>query len=128
MTVSRFIILMVTLALALAACSGGGGTATTDAPALEAGDPLVGVDIYKSTCRNCHGANLQGVTGLGRPLAPSAYVVSHTEDELAAFIVVGRPADDPDNTQGVPMPPNGGNPSLDAQDLLDVAAYLKAQN
>ena len=130
MSVKQLIILVAGLSLALAACGGtsSGATDTTDAPAVEAGDPAAGIDVYKSTCRNCHGADLQGVAGLGRPLAPSLFVVENTEDELAAFIAIGRPADVPDNTQGVAMPPKGGNPSLSAQDLLNVAAYLKAQN
>jgi hypothetical protein len=71
---------------------------------------------------------LQGIDGLGLPLAPSAFVVDHTEAELSAFFAVGRPVSDPDNVQGIAMLPKGGNPSLDARDLLDVSAYLKAQN
>jgi mono/diheme cytochrome c family protein len=127
----RLIVLAAVLTLAIAACGGassGGETETTDAPVLEAGDPIAGIDVYKSSCRNCHGSDLQGISGLGRPLAPNAFVAVRTEDELAAFIAVGRPLDHPDNTQAVPMPPKGGNASLNAQDLLDVAAYLKAQN
>jgi disulfide bond formation protein DsbB len=40
---------------------------------------------------------------------------------------MGRPTSDPANTAGVDMPPSGGNPSLTAQDLADVASYLLAQ-
>ena len=130
MSAKQLIIVVAVLSLALAACGGtsSGDTDTTGAPAVEAGDPVTGIEVYKSSCRNCHGADLGGITGLGRPLAPSLFVTENTEDELAAFIAVGRPADDPDNTQGIAMPPKGGNPSLSAQDLRDVAAYLKAQN
>jgi disulfide bond formation protein DsbB len=125
------IILVAILALALAACGGSsdsGDTATTTSAPIANGDPVAGADIYKGTCSACHGADLAGIDGLGKPLAPSAFVVDNSEAELAAFIAVGRPVSDPDNTQGVDMPPKGGNPSLDARDLLDVSAYLKAQN
>jgi hypothetical protein len=61
-------------------------------------------------------------------MAPNTFVIVNSEEELAAFIAVGRQADDPDNTMGIAMPGKGGNPVLDPQDLLDVAAYLKGQN
>jgi mono/diheme cytochrome c family protein len=131
MPLKRLIVLVAILALALAACGGSsddGGTTVTEAPGVAAGDPVAGADVYKGTCSACHGADLQGIDGLGLALAPSAFVGDNSEAELAAFIAVGRPVGDPDNTQGVDMPPKGGNPSLDAQDLLDVSAYLKAQN
>jgi disulfide bond formation protein DsbB len=48
-----------------------------------------------------------------------------SDDELAQFLALGRPADDPGNTTGVAMPPKGGNPSLSDQDLMDVAAFLR---
>lgn len=129
--VKRLIMLVAVPTLALTGCGGmssGGDTEITVATVLEAGDPILGIDVYKSSCQNCHGSDLQGVSGLGGPMAPSIYVVTHTEGELAALIAVGRPLGHPDNIRGVAMPPKGGNPSLDAQDLLDVAAYLKAQN
>jgi mono/diheme cytochrome c family protein len=131
MKLRKLLILVAVLALALAACGGSsddGGADTTAAAGVEAGDPVPGADIYEGTCATCHGTDLKGMDGLGKPLAPSAFVVENTEGELAAFIAVGRPTSDPLNTQGVDMPPKGGNPSLDAQDLLDVSAYLKAQN
>jgi len=123
-------VLIAVLALVLAACGGGASdTTSSDSGGGEAGssDPVNGATVYQGTCSACHGADLAGVDGLGKPLAPSAYVADHTEGELAAFIAVGRPTSDPENTQGVDMPPKGGNPSLSDQDLLDVSAYLKAQ-
>jgi len=131
MKTGPMIILVAILALALAACGGSSDSGDTDttAPAgVEAGDPVAGADIYAGTCSTCHGTDLKGIDGLGKPLAPSAFVVENSEAELAAFIAVGRPVSDPENTQGVDMPAKGGNPSLDAQDLLNVSAYLKAQN
>lgn len=129
MKAKQVIVLVALFALLLASCGGAGSDIdTTTAHPLEAGNPLAGTDVYKASCRNCHGAELQGVPGLGKPLAPSEFVVTNTETELAAFIAVGRPAGHPENMQGVAMPPKGGNPSLGEQDLLDIAAYLKAQN
>ena len=123
-------VLIAVLALAMAACGGGASDTSSDSGSSAgtgAGDPVKGATVYTSTCSACHGGDLQGIDGLGKPLAPSEFVADHTEEELAAFIAVGRPAGDPDNTQGVDMPPKGGNPSLTDQDLLDVSAYLKAQ-
>ena len=134
MTKRKLRIVFAILALALAACSSGsddGGsdtTATTQAPGGGTGDIAAGSAIYASTCTACHGANAEGIEGLGKALAPSDFVVDHTEQELADFIAVGRSAGDPDNESGVDMPPKGGNPSLDDQDLLDVSAYLKSLN
>lgn len=130
----KLLIVFAILALALAACGGGSSddgdtdTTPTTTPSAESGDIAAGSVVYSSTCVACHGANAEGIEGLGKELAPSQFVVDHTEAELAAFIKVGRPAGDPDNTQGVDMPPKGGNPALDDKDLLDVAAYLKSLN
>lgn len=133
MTMRRVLILFAVLALALAACGGsddgGDDSAGTTAPAGEmTGRVVEGATVYSGTCQTCHGPDLEGIEGLGKPLAPSDFVVENTEAELAAFIKVGRPAGDPDNTQGVDMPPKGGNPSLNDQDLYDVSAYLKSLN
>ena len=129
MTMKKVLVLFAALALALTAC--GGGDSGDDSPATtaaSAGNVVNGAAVYAGTCVACHGANQEGVDGLGKPLAPSAFVVANTDEELVAFIKVGRPTSDPENTQGVDMPPKGGNPSLNDQDLLDVAAYLHSLN
>ncbi len=132
MKTKKLIILVSVLALTLAACGGGssdgGGSDTVAPPSGGAGDAVAGADIYKANCTACHGVDLAGIDGLGLPLAPSDFVISQSEKDLAAFLAQGRTTSDPDNTTGVDMPPKGGNPSLDDQDLLDVAAYLQAQN
>ncbi len=130
MTIKKMAMLVTAAVLVVAACGGGddGSSDTTTAGGgSSSGDPIAGAAVYSGTCSACHGADLTGIDGLGKPLAPSAFVADNSEDELAAFIAVGRPTSDPENTQGVDMPPKGGNPSLNDQDLLDVAAYLKAQ-
>ncbi len=132
MTMRRVLILSAVLALAFAACGGsddgGDDSPGTTASGNTAGRVVEGATLYSGTCTACHGPNLEGIDGLGKPLAPSDFVASQTEAELAAFIKVGRPVSDPANTQGMDMPPKGGNPSLDDQDLLDVAAYIQSLN
>lgn len=131
MRYTKVAVLIALLALVLAACGGGeggdGGSTTTTPGAVGAGDPVAGASVYSGTCASCHAPDLSGIDGLGKPLAPSDFVASNSEEELVAFLKVGRPAGDPLNTQGVDMPPKGGNPSLTDQDLANVSAYLKAQ-
>lgn len=131
MTMRKVLILFAVLGFVLAACGGSDGgddAPTTTAATGGSGNIAAGATVYASTCTACHGPNQEGIDGLGKPLAPSDFVASNSEAELAAFIKVGRPTSDPDNTQGINMPPKGGNPSLDDQDLLDVSAYLKSLN
>lgn len=117
-----FIILLIAGALALSAC-GGGAPAT---PAGPVGDPAAGKTAYDKTCIACHGADLKGMTGLGKDLTISEFVKSQSDAEMQAFLKVGRPASDPANTQGVDMPPKGGNPALTDQDLLNIVAYIRS--
>lgn len=133
MKTKNLIVLVTAFALVLAACSGGGGgddggSDATLPPSPGTGDAVAGADVYTATCAACHGPELAGIDGLGRPLAPSDFVTSQSEGDLASFVTVGRAADDPANTTGIMMPPKGGNPALNEQDLLDVAAYMQAKN
>lgn len=132
MTIKRMALIVAALALVAAACGGSSTSGGADSDggtggAVQAGDPAAGSSIYSGNCAACHAADLSGIDGLGLQLAPSDFVASMTEDELAAFIIVGREANDPNNVSGVAMPARGGNPSLTDQDIQDVAAYLKAQ-
>jgi disulfide bond formation protein DsbB len=90
------------------------------------GDPLAGAPVYRGVCATCHGADLGGVQGLGRPLIPSSFITDQSDDDLVAFIIEGRPIDHPDNITGVAMLPRGGNPSLSDQDIANIVAYIKA--
>jgi disulfide bond formation protein DsbB len=124
-------VLIATLALALAACGGGASDSASESggggEAVGPGDPVKGAAVYQSTCSACHGPDLAGIDGLGKQLAPSAWVAERSEEEITEFLIVGRAAGDPENTQGVDMPARGGNPSLTDQDLRNVSAYLLAQ-
>lgn len=110
------------LALVLAAC-GGGGPAATPTPK---GSAAAGQTSYATTCVSCHGVDAKGMTGLGKDLTTSEFVKSKTDDEMLTFLKTGRTATDPLNTTGVDMPPKGGNPALDDQDLYDIVAYLRS--
>lgn len=124
---------IVALVLIVAACSssddsGDDDGATTTAAAGGSGGAAQGAELYGSTCQACHGADGEGIDGLGKALNPSEFVQSQSDAELVAFLLVGRPASDPENTTGVDMAPKGGNPSLTDEDLQDIVAHLRTWN
>jgi disulfide bond formation protein DsbB len=86
----------------------------------------VGHQAFINACSACHGANAEGIEGLGKPLATSPFVASKTDEELINFVKTGRPIWDPENTTGVDMPPKGGNPALGDEDLKKIVSYLRA--
>jgi disulfide bond formation protein DsbB len=131
------VVLGAVIALTAAACGGpdrpaGEGPATTQAGGggggAASGDVAAGLDLYTATCEACHAAGGEGVSGLGKPLKGSDFISGQSEDDLLAFMLVGRDASDPANTTGVAMPPKGGNPALSDDDLVDIIAYLKSLN
>lgn len=109
--------LAVLASLALAACGG--------APPEPFGDADAGRGAFVSTCVSCHGQDAKGVTGLGKDLTSSTWILEQTDEELLAFLQAGRPSSDPLNTTGVDMPPKGGNPALSEDDLKNIVAYLR---
>jgi len=121
-----FLLIVVVSAIILSAC-GGGASEPAATEAGPVGDPVAGKTAYESTCIACHGADLKGMTGLGKDLTTSEFVKSKSDADLVAFVKVGRPASDPANTQGVDMPPKGGNPALTDDDLLNIVAYLRSK-
>ena len=125
------IVLLGALMLATAACGGGGGTeesSTTTTVAVAAGDAAHGFELYQGTCVVCHGPNGEGIAGLGKPWVGSQFINERTDAEMLAFLLVGRPAEDPLNTTGIAMMPKGGNPNLTEADLLDLIAYMRTLN
>jgi disulfide bond formation protein DsbB len=79
-----------------------------------------------TTCAACHGADAEGITGLGKDLVDTEFIATHTDEELVDFIVTGRPVWDEANTTGVDMPPKGGNPTLTREDIEAVVAYIRS--
>jgi disulfide bond formation protein DsbB len=127
--------LLLILALSLAACGGssqqssqssGGAQAQASQPEqAPAGDPAAGKEKFGVTCVACHGPAGEGVPGLGKDMTTSEFIAGKTDTELVEFIKVGRDPSDPLNTTGVAMPPKGGNPALNDQDLYNLVAFIR---
>jgi disulfide bond formation protein DsbB len=111
---------LVVATLGPVACGG----AAPGAPAPK-GDAVKGQKLFAGTCGACHGLNAQGIKGMGKDLTTSEFVADKNDDDLVAFIKVGRSTDDPANTTGVAMLPKGGNPALTDSDLYDIVAYIR---
>ena len=135
--ISLFLLILL-LSVLLIGCGGGGSTndskdaadANTEKVAEEvadvpAGDAEAGETKYQQACLACHGADAKGMPNLGKDLTTSEFVKGQTNAELLAFVKVGRSASDPLNTQGIDMPPKGGNPALTDDDLMNIIAYIR---
>lgn len=132
----KFLFLLISalaLGLLLVACGGGdadspsGSDQSGDGQStLGEGDAVAGESLYQGTCSACHGPDAKGLPNLGKDLTTSEFLKENTDDELLDFILVGRPISDPLNTQGVDMPPKGGNPALSNDDIYDIIAYLRS--
>ena len=124
----------IVLVMALAACGGGKEEAkptaeATSEPVAEAqpaGDAAKGEELFVPTCGACHGPEGKGVVNLGKDMTTSEFIAGKTDEELLAFVKVGRPPGDPLNTTGVLMPPKGGNPALSDEDLTDIIAFVRS--
>lgn len=123
--------LVLLMALTVVGCGGDAAEAEADASSAiptPSGDPEMGKTLFMETCSACHGQDALGVTGLGKDLTTSTFVHDMSDDELLAFLKIGRPVSDPLNTTGVDMPPKGGNPALDDAKLLDIIAFIRSLN
>ncbi len=100
--------------------------AATEAPQI-VGNVKDGEAVFMSICIACHGPDARGLPNLGKSMHPddSEFITSKTDEELVAFIKVGRTPDDPLNTTGVGMPAKGGNPAITEQNLYDVVAWMR---
>jgi len=102
-----------------------GAAPPTEPPADDGSSADSGALLFSQTCAACHGQDGVGIDGLGPSLIGNEFVAGLSDEELVAFLNAGRPADHPDNTTGIAMPPKGGNVSLTTEDLEDIAAYLR---
>jgi mono/diheme cytochrome c family protein len=89
------------------------------------GDPAAGEALFAGTCSACHGPAGEGIPGLGKDLTANAFVSDKVDQELIDFVKVGRDPGDPLNTTGIGMPPKGGNPTLDDEDLQNIISYIR---
>lgn len=94
-------------------------------PMLDAEYLEYGHKVFTGTCVACHGADGRGITGNGKDLVRSEFVASLDDDAFVAFLKVGRDPSDPMNTTKILMPPKGGNPALNEDDLYDVVEYVR---
>ena len=92
------------------------------------GDDERGKTLFEQNCSACHGLDGTGVQGLGKDLTTSEFATKKSDKEMVAFLKEGRAADHPDNTTGVLMPPNAGNPSLTDEDLQTIVGYMRSLN
>ena len=128
----KFVLLLISilaLGLLLVACGGGEADSPSggsDSPSSSAeGDAVAGEPLFQGTCSACHGPDAKGLPALGKDLTTSEFTQNSSDQELLDFVKVGRPVGDPENTQGIDMPPKGGNPALSDEDILDIIAYVR---
>ena len=76
---------------------------------------------YMIHCAACHGSKAEGVDMLGVALANSSFVAQTGEDDMIAFLKVGRMSDDRDSITGTTMP---GFADLSDNDLRQIIAYF----
>ena len=134
----RSTVFALTLAGSLAlfaGCGGGdeesatsGGTVNSTQVNANALARAKGKVIFKKTCVACHGENGEGIEGLGKEWTTSEFIATSSDDELVEFLKVGRTIEDPVNTTGVAMPPKGGDPTLNEDDLYNVVAFMRTLN
>lgn len=84
-----------------------------------------GARLYQAACAACHGAEGEGVAGIGNALVHNEFVHAATDAELVAFVRAGRAAADPANQSGIAMPPSGGRPDLTDDELLAIIHVLR---
>ena len=58
-------------------------------------------------------------------MTTSEFIAGLSDEELIAFVKVGRRISDPLSTTGVDMPPKGGNPALTDEQLIDIIAFIR---
>ena len=106
--------------------------APTEAPVFEVdtsvpGDVDNGRTLYRQTCAGCHGVAADG-EGVGVPLVGTTWINTISDEDLLAFLRVGRSSDDPANVTGVTMPAFGGRADWGDAELWDIVAYLRYLN
>ena len=115
-------------ALVAVGCGGGDGGGDGGAGAGASDQIAQGEKLFQQTCATCHGADGHGMPKLGKDLHNNEFTKGLNDQEMLAFIKEGRPAWHEDNTQGVDMPPKGGNPALTDDQILAIIAFQRTWN
>ena len=113
------LITLLSLIVAVGCGGGGGGGSTADA-GVKAGKA-----VFDRVCATCHGKDANGLPKLGKGLRNNEFTQSQSDGELVEFLKKGRPATHPLNTTGVDMPPKGGDPTIQEEDLQNVVKFLR---
>jgi len=97
-----------------------GGSTPPSYTALAAGDAQRGVEVYRTYCLSCHGAEGRG--GRAGSIVDGSYLALVSTQELRMNVILGRPAQGaPDWRGDVPGKP------MSEQEISDVVAWLEAQ-
>ena len=80
-----------------------------------------GAPKFKLICAKCHGPDGKGMPALGKDLTISEFVKSRTDEELLAFVLIGRKP----MGGSAEMPPRGGEPTLSDGQIRDIIAYVR---
>jgi len=88
-------------------------------------DDSLDSQAYLSRCGFCHGANLEGIDGLGVTLVDSAFLQNMDLEETVEFLKIGRMINSDDSISGGVMP---GFSWLPEAELQDIAEYIKSSN
>ncbi len=91
-----------------------------------AGNAAEGRKVFSTTCITCHGPTGQGMPNLAPSLVGSQFIGSANDAAVANVIRSGRPLGDPNNKSGKVMPARGGNPFLTEEQVLHLAAFVRA--
>ena len=86
-----------------------------------------GEQLYRESCVACHGVDAKGVANLGNPLVGYALHGQQQRPGAAGHDPQRARPERPANTTGLVMPPNGGRPDLNDEDIMAIIAFLRAQ-
>jgi hypothetical protein len=80
---------------------------------------------YNARCGFCHGADLNGIDGLGITLKNSLFLKNMSTDQTIEFLKTGRIPNSEDSVSGGVMP---GFNWLDSSELEEIAIFIKNNN
>lgn len=104
----------------------GGAVAARDGSSGFSGNAsAVGRQRYLHSCASCHGQQGHGMPYQGPGLRRSAFVAGQSDEQLIRFLKAGRLPDDARSVMRLFMPPLGGNPALNDEDLTHIVAYMR---